>query len=371
MKLGIAILWLGVAGAQQLPKAVPPAPVAATTVPKWRVKFFYDKNESAMEFRELLTPAEGMVCAFGALAEEGRKPHGVMVNSRDGGKTWQTIKLPDVPLAADFIDRQNGWLVANDAVHRTRDGGLTWRRASKLKGVRRVKFLTAERGFAVGYPKAVWSTGDGGGTWEKVPEAALPEAKAENTAYNTIAFANAEHGVITGFSRPPRRDDTRAPPWMDPEVQKRLVPHLTVVLQTMDGGKTWKPHVASAFGQLTKTVFGAAGLALMDYSAGTFSYASEVINLANSKSAFADQEKAISDLAFEAGGRAWISGIEVPGKLNHLPIPSRVVVLQSIDYQHWYGTPVDYRAVANRVHISFAGHQGWLATDTGMILALE
>ena len=109
----------------------------------------------------------------------------------------------------------------------------------------------------------------------------------------------------------------------------------------------------------------------MDYSEGSFAYGSEVINLSNSKTAFADKEKAVKDVGFDGDGRAWMAGIEVPGKLNQLPIPSKVVVMQSIDYQHWYGTPVDYRAVALRPKISFAGAEGWLATDAGMILRLE
>ena len=59
------------------------------------------------------------------------------------------------------------------------------------------------------------------------------------------------------------------------------------------------------------------------------------------------------------------------GTLNQLPIPSKVEVLQSIDLQHWYSAPVDYRAVANRVKIAFSGETGWLVTDGGMILTLE
>jgi len=336
------------------------------------MKFFYDKNDSSIDFREILTPAPGVVCAFGFQTERDRgKPRGVLVSSRDAGATWQTIKLPDLPVAADFVDGQKGWMVAPDVVYRTTDGGLTWQRAAKLKGVLRVKFLTAARGFAVGYPKAVWSTSDGGTTWAKVPEAAMPTSRPENTVYNTIAFQDAKQGLITGFSQPPRRDAERAPAWMDPVSQKRQVPNLTLVLETKDGGQTWNPQMASVFGQVVKTVFGHVGLALIEYSAGTFAYSSEVINLRNSKSAFTDKEKAISDMTFDGEGRVWLAGVQVPGKLNRLPIPSKVVVLQSIDSQNWYSMPVDYKAVANRVKLSFLGTKGWLATDAGMILAYE
>ncbi|MBY0506768.1 MAG: hypothetical protein K2X03_22805 [Bryobacteraceae bacterium] len=355
----------------QLPPAVPPKPVAASTVPQWRVKFFHDKNDSAIDFRELVTPAPGVVYAFGILAEDRARPNGVLVLSRDAGKSWQTVRLPALPDSASFIDTQNGWLSTADTVHRTTDGGLTWRRAAKLKGVRRVKFLNAQRGFAVGYPKAAWSTADGGATWVKIDEAALPTAKPENSTYNTISFADSERGIITGFSRPPRRDDSRAPAWMDPENEKRQVPTLTLVLETSDGGKTWRHQSVSSFGLVAKTIFYTYGLGLMEFSAGSFAYPSEVIHLGTSKSVFAEKDKAIRDLTFDADGRAWIAGIELPGKLNQLPIPAKVVVMQTIDNQHWYPTPVSYRAVANNVRISFAGPKGWLATDQGMILALE
>jgi hypothetical protein len=366
MRFLACILAMGMVSGQT-PKPASPS----NGVPQWRIKFFHDENETAIDFHEVVAPAKDTVCAFGWFNEQGRRPRGVMVTSRDGGQSWQTIKLPDLPLSADFVDASNGWLVTPDAVHRTLDGGLTWKRSAKLRGVGQVKFVTPRKGFAVGYPKAIWSTEDGGVTWAKVPEAAVPAAKPENTTYSTVTFPDAEHGIITGFSKPPRRDEPRVPAWMDPEVQKRLVPNLTLVLETKNGGQTWSTQVASALGQVVRIAWGRIGLGLMEYTAGSFRYSSEVLNLSNSKSAFADAEKAIKDIAFDGDGRAWIAGVLVPGTLNQLPIPSKLTVLQSIDFEHWYTAPVDYKAVANRVRITFAGKQGWLATDTGMILTLQ
>ena len=353
---------------------VKPTPVPASTIPQWRIKFFHDQNDSGIDFNELVLPAPRTICAFGAFGEVGKRPRGVMVRSIDGGQSWETIKLPELPLAADFADARNGWMVARDAVYRTLDGGATWKRSAKLKGVLRVKFLTEQRGFAVGFPKAVWSTGDGGVTWAPVAAAQLPAARPENSTYSTITFHDGRRGIITGSSRPPRRDASPLPAWMDPAAQQRQVPTSILVLETNDGGETWTHAATSAFGQLGRVAFfGAAGggLGLMEFTGGSFVYASEVVNLSNSKTAFADKERAIQDIAIDGGGRAWIAGIAVAGSLNQLPIPSKVVVLQSIDSQHWYSAPVDYRAVANRVRIAFSGETGWLVTDGGMILTLE
>lgn len=368
-----SVPWWLTSELAQAQQAIAPVPAPSSTIPQWRIRFFHDENTSALGFDSLVAPAPGVVCAFGGLAADGKRPQGIMVTSRDAGKSWQTVKLPDLPVSADFFDANTGWLVVRDAVYRTTDGGLTWPKSAKLKGVLRVKFVTAQRGFAIGFPKAVWSTVDGGATWAKVPEAQAPASKAENTTYTTITFTNDQRGLITGFSKPPRRDESRVPPWMDPETQKRLVPNLTVILQTQDGGKTWKSEEASAFGQVATVVVarGGQGLALMEYTAGSFSHASEIVNLTNGKTAFLDKEKAVRDLALDSDGRVWLAGVEVLGKLNQLPIPSKVIVQQSIDYEHWYPVPVDYKAVANRVKIAFSGKTGWMATDTGMILLLQ
>ena len=352
---------------------VKPTPVSASTIPQWRIKFFHDQNNSGIDFNDLVLPAPQTICAFGAFGEAGKRPRGVMVHSVDDGKSWETIKLPELPLSADFVDASNGWMTTRDAVYRTLDGGLTWKRSAKLKGVLRIKFLTPQRGFAVGFPKAVWSTSDGGVTWAPVAAAQLPSARPENSTYSTITFHDGRRGIITGSSRPPRRDASPLPSWIDPATQQRQVPTSLLVLETADGGQTWTHAVTSVFGQLGRVAFGAAGggLGLMEYTGGSFAYASEVLNLSNSKTAFADKDRAIQDLAYDGGGRAWIAGIVVAGTLNQLPIPSKVVVLQSIDFQHWYSVPVDYRAVANRVKIAFSGGTGWLVTDGGMILTLD
>ncbi len=342
----------------------------AFTATQWKVRYFYDENDSAINFVDVSAPAAGAAMAWGALTENGNRPRGVMVATRDAGKTWQLTKLPEVPLSGFFLDANQGWMVARDAVYATLDGGAVWKRRAKLRDVLRVQFVSPTKGFAVGMQKSAWSSDDGGVTWRKIAEAQAPTAKPETSAYTTIAFLGERQGVITGLSRPPRRGTSPLPLWMDPDAAKPTVPNLMLTLETLDGGATWRSQTTSVFGQVTRVALGRIGLALIEFGP-SFEYPSEIINLTDSKSAMRGKDRAIKDIAVDGNYRLWAAGIEVTGKLHELPIPSRVQTWQSIDGQNWFPMAVDYRAVANRLRMAFSGTEGWIVTDGGMILRLE
>ncbi len=345
-------------------------PAQAFTATQWKIRYFYDENDSAINFVEVSAPAAGTAMAFGGLTENSNRPRGVLVATRDAGKTWQLTKLPELPISGFFLDANQGWMVARDAVYATTDGGTVWKRRAKLRDVLRVHFVSPTKGFAVGLQKSAWSSNDGGATWQKIAEAQAPTGKPENTAYTTITFFGQRQGVITGFSRPPRRGTSPLPLWMDPDAAKPLVPNLMLTLETQDGGATWQSQTTSMFGQVTRVALGRVGLALIDFGAN-FDYPSEVINLTGSKSSMRSKDRAIKDIAVDGNYRLWAAGTEVTGKLHELPIPSRIQTWQSIDGQNWFPMAVDYRAVANRLRLAFSGSEGWMATDGGMLLHLE
>ena len=113
------------------------------------------------------------------------------------------------------------------------------------------------RGFAIGAHKLAYQTADGGKTWEPIAAAAEPQTDPEYTVYNNITFVTAKTGMIGGFSAPPRPGEDGKPDWLDAQdtSARREWPHLSIMLDTRDGGKTWnsfdvidvRPHHADLF----------------------------------------------------------------------------------------------------------------------------
>ena len=110
--------------------------------------------------------------------------------TRDGGRTWTPIHLPDerVPLQTpDFVDGQHGFVtggrlakhgqtVWDVRLYATTDGGVTWaaRSASPLLDQATLDFVTPTVGFATlnsySPPRSyLLTTNDGGTSWTAVP----------------------------------------------------------------------------------------------------------------------------------------------------------------------------------------------------------
>jgi hypothetical protein len=164
---------------------------------------------------------------------------------------------------------------------------------------------------------------------------------------------------------------------MDPErtEKRRLLPTFTILLQTADGGRTWKHSTTSLFGRITRlrSAPGGSLLALVEFH-DRFEWPGEVylIDPATSQSqrVYREKNRAVTDLAF-AGGRAFLAAIEPAGKLRDSPVPGRLVMISSQDLKRWTEMDVDYRAFGRRATLAVASAKDvWVATDTGMILRL-
>jgi photosystem II stability/assembly factor-like uncharacterized protein len=93
-------------------------------------------------------------------------------------------------------------------------------RRSDLTGqnLRAVHFADEQRGWAAGDSGVVWRTRDGGQSWEQM-------AGLRGVSVNHLYFADAEAGWMIGQTRDANQNATRLQ---------------TVLLQTTDGGRTWK-----------------------------------------------------------------------------------------------------------------------------------
>ena len=349
----------------------------AVCAEKWRVQYFYDKNRSSLTINDLAFPSPSHGIAVGHLDEDGNS-RAISVVTDDGGAHWAIKSLKEIPISLFFLDDSLGWMVTPKGIWRTEEGGRSWRELPKSPKLQiRVHFLDEQHGFAVGTQKSAYQTVDGGKTWQPIPAAEEPHTNPEFTTYNNITFANAKSGFINGYSAPARRDDQK-PEWLDPEeaTTRREWPHLSIMLNTQDGGKTWTPSTVSMFGRITRAMFlpDGRGLGLLEFT-DSFKWPSEVhrLDTASGKSAvvYHATDRDITDLLLQPGA-AYLAGLEVVGRLQHSPIPRKVKILKSTDLTNWQEMDVDYHADGIRVMLRAASDGTlWAATDTGMILKLS
>ena len=142
-----------------------------------------------------------------------------------------------------FIDPLHAWTLhceehtCVDSFRATDDGGDTWETRPLPHDASLSSFLTADLGWATriecGAPSAgacttaIFSTIDGGRTWDEVGRA------PGGVNYTTLTFTNATRGWVTTYDHKGGR-----------------------ILVTMDGGRTWTPERAidgySSFGGFVK-----------------------------------------------------------------------------------------------------------------------
>ena len=296
----------------------------------------------------------------------------------DGGDNWTLVKLKETGRSLFFLDDSIGWMVTAKGVWQTVESGLTWRKISKKRGILRVCFLDEGHGFAVGEKKAIYETRDGGRHWTPLPVADEPKTTKDYTTYSWIEFGNHRQGTIIGSSDPPQRSRSRYPEWMEPDrvVRQRQWPSLSIVTQTGDGGKSWKPATTSIFGHITRVRMAHDGRSLLLIRfQNSFEWPCEVY-VADPRTGkidrvFRRKDRSITDVAWTNDGTAYLAGYEPTGKLLDNPIPGRLVVLRSKDLTNWEEMEVDYRGSAHFAMLAAPGASDvWLATDIGMILKL-
>jgi hypothetical protein len=242
------------------------------------------------------------------------------------------------------------------------------------KGILQVYFLSPVHGYAIGYPKAVYETSDGGKKWTKLEAADRPVAGLQEIIYECISFLG-PHGIIIGNAAEPDAGET--PIWMNPSAarHRRERPSTLVVLETMDGGATWESSTSSLYGRLTQLAMAKEGfsLALFEYR-NYYTVPSRVYKVkfpTSMETIFGERDRAVTDLALLPDGAVLLAAVEPPGASNQVPIPGKLKMLKSSTLKVWEEMPVDYRAVAQRATLAAPDAQHvWVATDTGMILTL-
>jgi len=345
---------------------------------RWRLQYFYDVDKVTFHISDLKFPSPQRGIAVGAIVGENNiKPMSAITS--DGGAHWTLTPLKEPGQSLFFLNDSLGWMVTSKGLWQTEESGRSWRKLKAPSGILRVHFVDPDHGWAVGLRKQVFETTNGGAAWVKLTFPDEVKANPDYTQFNWIEFANKEIGMIGGSSTPPRRTRQRFPDWMDPQTAslRRAWPQMGILVDTRNGGKTWKPSIASLFGQITTTKLSPEGwgLGLIEFS-DTFDWPSEVMFInwkgGGQKRTYREKDRRVTDVAIAAPkGPVYLAGIEHFGPLQTLPIPRKVKIMRSYDAVAWTEMPVDYRAVARRVILASAGGDNlWVATDTGMILKL-
>lgn len=354
------------------------AALAAPGAPKFELRYFYDKNDSALDILELKFVSARRAVAIGVL-QDRRGVRGALLETNDGGESWKLEAFREIPRGMFFLEESVGWIVTDRGVWRTEEGGREWKKIHSRKGLLAIHFLDRSNGFAVGAPKLFLRTSDGGRSWTKVDEGDKPDTKPENTAYAVIGFSGSRRGVVGGFSQPPQPRESRYPDWMEPELARyrRQRPAVLILIETNDGGATWRSSMASMFGRLTRLDLSEReGLGVLEFD-NTFPWPSEVyrffIGSGKSERVFREKKHLVTDVLWTQDA-AWLGAIEFPYEIRGAPIPGRVKIFRAQDagLKDWTSLAVDYRATANRVSLAAAPDGTlWAVTDSGMVLSLK
>jgi photosystem II stability/assembly factor-like uncharacterized protein len=356
-------------------RARPPETQAAPppdTGPIWRIQFFYDKDNEQFRINDLQFASADRGIAVGAVVDSKGHIKPMSVLTSDGGLHWQMRPLDQAGLSVFFLNESVGWMITDDGIWKTEESGRTWRRQKREKGLQRVYFTDELHGWAVGWPKKIVATTDGGKHWEDVPAAGKPEADPNDTSYDIIAFENPKLGVIIGGETPAIYQ--RLPAWVDPAdaARRREAASRTVTLATPDGGKTWIPSTVSTYGRTSEfRLLGDAALVLVRFEDADAPSEVFLNRPHNPKRIFMQRNRMVTDCAWVAPDDILLAAIEPPGRVYQMGIPGKLHIIRGAPDGPWREMRVDYKAFGSEAMLSVvdAGH-AWVATDTGMILRL-
>ena len=128
---------------------------------KWKVQYFYDKDDSSLAISDLKCPSAQRCIAAGVI-QEGGHTRGAVVVTSDGGQHWDLTEVKERPVSLFFLNDSSGWMATDRGIWETNESGRKWKKISNERGVLRLYFQNDKRGWAVGSAKIAVETGTGG-----------------------------------------------------------------------------------------------------------------------------------------------------------------------------------------------------------------
>lgn len=200
----------------------------------------------------------------------------VVLSSEDGGKTWQTQKLPSEGMGSKvfFLNPSAGWIVNPDKLSRTNDGGKSWQEfptgidmskhsfsdltfTDEKTGFLVINPMLSSSQFITANPGKLFKTEDGGAIWKEMPLKAegelnyvsiedLQHIKVSGTDSVTLNFrrtclySSSDSGKTWVKMQPPRSGELEGRPVFFTPDKGWLGQY-----KTYDGGKSWKEKAPS------------------------------------------------------------------------------------------------------------------------------
>lgn len=345
---------------------------------KWELQYQHIDSEFDLRLFDIAFVDANRGIASGVLNSRKRdkvKPVNLVTTD---GKTWTVVETKKA--CQDLFALPEGILYAacDDGIYRSEEMGKDWKRQAKLSNILQVWFLNAQRGFAVGAERSFYETSDGGKKWAPVETTPKLTTSKDYTILKHIDFANPSNGMITGWSRVPKNREF-LPDWMTPDraMRQRDTPHVNFIIDTRDGGATWGSQEVSMFGEIVAAKISpdGIGLGLVNFS-NAFEFPAEVFYFGwpsgTTARVFREKNRAVTDIALPPRGPVYLIAVEPSGQLFWSPVPGRLKVLESVDFENWTEMDVDYRASATRATFGVLDAANiWAITDTGMVLKLN
>jgi len=338
---------------------------------RWRIQFFYDKQDTSFDVADLQCPSPEACFAAGTVVNEEGRQKGTIALTSDGGAHWSLSETKENPVSLFFLNETTGWMVTDRGVWSRENGG--WKKLDGRKGILRVHFLDAMRGLAIGFPDALYQTVDGGRRWTSFTVARNMSLPSQRIVYSAIAFSG-KHGIIAGQVVPEPSADFSI--FTDPTraLSRRTSGSIAIVLETNDEGLSWNFRTGSITGTIKRVVFTKEGKFLTVVQSADRAAPSSIIEALaspNQSTVYAAPDRVASDIALLPQGGALLAAIEPPGNSPQIPIPGKLRLLRTADLKTWQAMDVDYRAVARQAILSVPdSNHMFVGTDTGMILGL-
>ncbi len=154
---------------------------------RWALQYFYDEPHQKFEIVDLAFPTarRGIAVGWTGDVTSDRRAKPTELLTSDGGEHWTQEPLKDEPRSIFFLNENSGWMVTDTAIWGTTEAGLNWiKLCEQPKPDRKLKPESPE-----GLILRLW-------------------------------FLDPQHGYAIGYQK--------------------------TVLETHDGGRTWKPLDAAA-----------------------------------------------------------------------------------------------------------------------------